>query len=116
MGEGTAIYVGTHLDAAALEDANAAHLLVHLVEQAGVRPPLRFAAKPDAVDCHLLQGEGAQVVVLTNNSDQPAEVQIEGMQAIAAHDLLQNQPCDTSADGIVRVQIAPWGGAAVAMT
>lgn len=116
VGDGAALFVGTHLDAATLQDAAAAQLLCNLVEEAGAHPPLRFDANPATVDCHLLLTEHARLVLMTNNGSEPAVVRLRGMNPRTAHDLLHDQACSIDGDGAATVRLEPWGGAAVALS
>jgi beta-galactosidase GanA len=118
VGAGQTYYLGTHLDAAALEDEGAAALLLALAESAGIERPLRVAAGGAPLDAHLLTDGDRRLAILTNNGPAPASARITLPGAAAPHvaELLTGAPLELSlAEGAftVELEIAGWGGAVI---
>ncbi len=114
VGAGQAIYVGTHLDAAALAEPSAAALLLALGESAGITRPLELINTPPAIDAHLLQLNGQRLIILTNNGSEEvrARVRLPGAPVVAAAELLRGGAvvCDPTGCAL---SIPAWDGAAV---
>jgi beta-galactosidase GanA len=115
-GQGSTVYVGTHLDAAALDDADSARLLLALVQQANVRPALQMTATPSTVDGHTLTHEQQRLVILTNNGSETAKVELRGLEATNVRELLAGAPLTVGADNTIAIQLEPWGGAVLHIT
>ena len=114
VGAGQTFYIGTHLDAAALEHEPAAALLLALAEQAGIARPVELLAAPPALDAHLLLAGAQRLVILTNNGPEPARAQVRlpGAAAVVAAELLRGGAVVVEPGGFA-VEIAAWDGAAV---
>jgi len=117
-GAGQTFYIGTHLDAAALEDEGAAALLLALAETAGLQRPVQIDAGSAAVDAHLLEEGARRLIILTNNGSAAAALRLtlaEGAR-LRASELLTNAPLEASPaadEFVVSLEIAAWGGAVV---
>lgn len=113
LGAGQTFYVGTHLDAAALEDAGAAALLLALAERSGIARPIELIDAPGALDAHLLLAGAQRLVIITNNGPAPAlaRVRLPGGGAPAA-ELLHGGGLGREPGGFA-IEIAGWDGAAV---
>jgi beta-galactosidase len=115
LGAGQAFLLGTHLDAAALDQPVAATLLQWLVERAGLEPPLDIEADAP-VDAHVLEAGTARLVILTNNSPNAtvALFRLQGTGPQTARELLHGHVLAV-ADRTVSVELAPWNGAVVVL-
>jgi beta-galactosidase len=94
FGAGETYYVGTHLDAAALEDQAARALLRAMAHKAAPHEKLFAAPLPTGVTAHHLQGAPGALLLLVNDSHAAAQVQLAHTGEL--HDLLSGETFDGS--------------------